>query len=146
MENKYYIKDELEIKGELRNLSLISKFITDLMEKSSIDQRIIYHTQMAVDEACANIIIHGNPEMGKIKINYCLLQQNKTPGQITIKIQDHGMKLDIDTIPEPDINTTLENRKIGGLGVFFIKKLMDDIQYSSQNGKNELKLVKYLKK
>lgn len=154
MNEEVVLKKELEIEAKLKNLATISQFIVvilqELDETLKIPDKTIFQIQMAVDEACSNIIIHGYPQkVGKIIISIHIIHfdennlRNKT--KIIIKIIDNGKKWDINEIPPADIKSDLEIREIGGLGVFFMKKFIDQIKYSSKNGLNELKLIKFIK-
>jgi anti-sigma regulatory factor (Ser/Thr protein kinase) len=128
---------ELEIEGKLENLSLIGEFIGDTMRSFGLDNHKIFDVQMAVDEACTNIIEYGyTEEVGMIDI-ICL----KRGVDIMVIIKDEGKQFDPTTVQPPDLNASLEERKTGGLGIYFMKKLMDEVKYEFKDGKNVLTMV-----
>jgi len=128
---------ELEIEGKLENLSLIGDFIGDTMRSFGLDNHKIFDVQMAVDEACTNIIEYGYAnEVGMIDIA-C---QRKGDGIIVV-IKDRGKPFDPTSVQPPDLNASLEERKAGGLGIYFIKTLMDEVRYEFKEGKNVLTMV-----
>lgn len=128
---------ELEIEGKLENLSLIGDFIGDTMRSFGLDNHKIFDVQMAVDEACTNIIEYGyTEEVGMIDI-ICL----KRGVDIMVIIKDEGKQFDPTTVQPPDLNASLEERKTGGLGIYFMKKLMDEVKYEFKDGKNVLTMV-----
>lgn len=128
---------ELEIEGKLENLSLIGDFIGDTMRSFGLDNHKIFDVQMAVDEACTNIIEYGyTEEVGMIDI-ICL----RRGGDIMVIIKDEGKQFDPTTVQPPDLNASLEERKTGGLGIYFMKKLMDEVKYEFKDGKNVLTMV-----
>ena len=131
------MRDELKIEGKLENLSLIGDFIGDSMREFGLDNRKIFNVQMAVDEACTNIIEYGYAnEVGTIDIA-CWRKGE----EIVVVIKDEGKPFDPTTVQPPDLNTSLEERKAGGLGIYFMKKLMDEGRYEFKEGKNVLTMV-----
>jgi len=128
---------ELEIEGKLENLSLIGDFIGDTMRSFGLDNHKIFDVQMAVDEACTNIIEYGyTEEVGMIDIIFL-----KRGVDIMVIIKDEGKQFDPTTVQPPDLNASLEERKTGGLGIYFMKKLMDEVKYEFKDGKNVLTMV-----
>ena len=127
--------------GNFRSLAPISDFIVAQAEEAGFSPNDVYAIQTAVDEACANIIDHayGGENIGDIQISVKTLKNG-----LQIVLQDKGVAFDPDEVPEPDTSSPLEIRKERGLGVFFMRKLMDDVkfQFSSQRG-NTLTLIKY---
>ncbi|MCJ7694581.1 MAG: ATP-binding protein, partial [Anaerolineaceae bacterium] len=101
-----------------------------------------YAIQMAVDEACSNIIDHA---YGAEDLGYIEVQIDKLKTSIKITITDDGKPFDPAAVPIPDLNSPLELRKERGLGVFFMRKLMDKVDYDFSN-RNQNKLVMIKKK
>ena len=127
--------------GNYKNLAIISDFIVEQAEHVGFSPSEVYAIQTAVDEACANIIDHayGEEDVGEIEIK----TKSVTNG-LRIVIKDEGKPFNPDEIPNPDITSPLEIRKERGLGVFFIRKLMDVAIFDfSQSKGNTLTLVKY---
>ena len=102
-----------------------------------LDEEIL-DTQLAVEEAITNVIVHGYERVtGKIVITFRI-----THGLAEVQIEDCAPPFNPLSLPEPDITENIEDRKIGGLGVFLIRQVMDDIVYRYENRKNILVLVK----
>lgn len=124
-----------------KSLAIISQFIVNIAAEAGFTPSEVYAIQTAVDEACSNIIDHayGEEDLGDIQIS---VEQFENKLQITLI--DQGDAFAPDDIPEPDISSPLELRKERGLGVFFIRNLMDkvDFEFSETKG-NILTLVKY---
>lgn len=127
--------------GNFKSLEPISEFIVRQAEKAGFSAKDVYAIQTAVDEACSNIIDHayGGENFGEIDI---IVKENKE--DLRIIIFDQGKPFDPDDIPDPDITSPLEIRKERGLGIFFMKKLMDRVifEFSPSQG-NKLTLVKF---
>ncbi|MDP3396153.1 MAG: ATP-binding protein [Methanoregula sp.] len=98
----------------------------------------ILDSQLAVEEAITNVIVHGyEKKAGKIVIT-CRI----THGFAEVQIEDSAPPFNPLSIPNPDISVNIEERKIGGLGIFLIRQVMDDIVYRYEDGKNILVMVK----
>lgn len=135
---KYQFKLDIEAKSE--NLEVIWDFITDSMKKFGLNDRKIFDIQMAVDEACTNIIEHGyREETNNIRI-ICIKKDKK----IMVIIKDKGKPFDPASVQPPNLNTSLEEREMGGLGIYFMKKLMDEVIYESKDGENVLTMIKFI--
>jgi serine/threonine-protein kinase RsbW len=127
--------------GNFESLAPVSNFIVDQAEKAGFSPRDVYAIQTAVDEACANIIDHayGGENIGTIEINVMQIKNG-----IRIILKDTGKPFNPDEVPEPDISSPLEVRKERGLGIFFMRQLMDSVDFTfSQSHGNTLTLVKY---
>jgi len=140
--SKHILKKEIIVKSSTENLIQIRKFTESVAQESGFTEDEIGKIILAVDEACTNIIKHAykySPE-GEIKITITF-DSNK----LVISIVDHGNHFDPNVIPEPDIKEYYKQKKSGGLGMFLIKKLMDEVVYSTTTGnKNQVTLIKYL--
>jgi anti-sigma regulatory factor (Ser/Thr protein kinase) len=140
MENTF----KLTVDSKLENLSVIDQFIEDTMRLLQIDSpKNVHAFQLSVDEACTNVIEHAYAynSAGQITIS-CTL----TGEEFTVTIEDNGAPFDPTTTPEPDVNLGLDERKAGGLGIYFMKKLMDKVKYVRVDDKNLLTLTKNIKK
>lgn len=124
-----------------KNLATISQFIIEQAEEAGFSPSDVYAIQTAVDEACSNIIDHayGGENLGYIKVKV-----KEFKNKIHIIIIDQGIPFDPEDIPEPDITSPLEIRKERGLGIFFMRNLMDDVQFEfSATEGNTLTMVKH---
>jgi len=101
----------------------------------------IYNIQLASDEAASNIIEHAyeNISDGVLEIS-CGLKGDV----ITIILVDHGESFDPSHVPAPNVNADLSERQIGGLGLYLMRKLMDEVRYEAdaKNNRNTLTLIK----
>jgi serine/threonine-protein kinase RsbW len=131
--------------GRHESLSEISAFVTEAAEAAGLPPKTVYEVQLAVDEACSNIIDHAYGGEGEGDIE-CTC--HVTEDGLTVKLRDHGESFDPESISSPDLHADLEERTTGGLGLYFIRKLMDDVDFEFQeaDGANLLTLVKYREK
>ena len=126
--------------AELENLKSMIKFIREGAERQGFDEKESNQIQTASEEALVNIINYAYPDKeGNIEINYDASDSKRS----VIEIIDRGIPFDPLTLPKPDVNAPIEDRKIGGLGIYMMRKLMDKVNYKREQGKNILTLVKF---
>jgi serine/threonine-protein kinase RsbW len=135
----------LTVPGRYESLVQVSDFVTAAARDAGWDENEIFHVQVAVDEACSNVIEHayGPDQPGEVTLTCCVAGQ----GDLVITIHDHGRPFDPAAIPEPPIGADLENLPEGGLGLYFMRKLMDQVtfRFDRERG-NELTMVKRRRK
>jgi len=121
-------------------LNDMREFVRQAAFDAGLDAKQIYAVQLATDEACTNIIEHAyeGRENEQIEIT-CNVQDD---GLIII-LRDHGKSFDPDAVGEPNLTADLSNRQLGGLGVYMIRRLMDEIHFeSSPESGNILTMLK----
>ena len=125
--------------GRFDSLAAISEFTRRAAEAAGFDDAAIYQVQLAADEACTNIIEHayGGEGLGEIE---CTIQIESTG--LTLTFRDKGRPFDPTCVPQPNIRAALEDRESGGLGVFLIHRLMDEVHFDCADSGNALTLVK----
>ncbi|MBN1191788.1 MAG: ATP-binding protein [Dehalococcoidales bacterium] len=122
-------KNELVLESTKDNLPVISDFVEETLSSFKADPAIVFKVQLAIDEACTNVINYaygGNAGYMKIVLE-------RADNDILITINDKGQPFDPTRAPSPDLTPDLEERKIGGLGIYFIKQIMDEVRYSYDN-------------
>lgn len=126
--------------GRFSSLNEIRNYYTQAAKEAQLDNQSIYDIQLAVDEAAANIIDHayGGEDKGEIECSYYA-----QPGKLEVIMRDHGEPFDPGKIKSPDLESDISHRKQGGLGLHFMKSLMDSVEFSfNGQGGNILKMVK----
>lgn len=133
---------KLHVDAKLENLSQIADFVTESARKFDLDERSIFQLQLATDEVASNIILHGyTHDTGQIHLS-CWREDQK----IKIRIEDRGEPFNPLLVDTPNLNTSLEERSPGGLGIHFLKTLTSSVDYEFKNGKNRLTISKDLTK
>jgi anti-sigma regulatory factor (Ser/Thr protein kinase) len=114
-------------------LDEIREFVGEVARKNGFTAKEVYNIQLATDEAASNIIEHAYEGVanGLLEIS-CGCRSNI----ITIVLVDHGESFDPSGVPVPDLKADLSDRKIGGLGLFLMRKLMDEVHYIAEPKKN----------
>ncbi len=106
-----------------------------------MDADRLYDVQLAVDEACTNIITHGYAGMDPGSI---ILDLETDPGKVTVSLTDFGHSFEPDDTAVPDLNAPTEVRELGGFGLFFIRQSVDGMEYRVTEDGNTMILTKYL--
>ena len=128
----------LVFQSNLQEIPHVSDVLDILMRGQGFSEEEILDTQLSVEEAVTNIILHGYQEKpGEISIKFSISDK-----ALKIRIEDLAPAFDPLNVPDPDLSADVISRKIGSLGVFLMKKVMDELSYEYNEGKNILTLVK----
>jgi serine/threonine-protein kinase RsbW len=134
---------KLTVKSKTENLSAIRDFVSSYVAEAGIAQDVIENIILAVDEACTNIIKHAYHSVPDGEI---IIKLKTTGSKLIVSITDFGNSFAPEKIPEPDLQKYYRQRRVGGLGMYLMKTLMDDVKYNSVPGKfNEVLLSKNIK-
>ena len=133
---------ELTIEATTENIDAVTDFVNSQLEELDCSLKIQSQVDIAIDELFGNIAHYAyNPETG-----YATVQVEVTEEPLTVVITfiDDGVPYDPLAKDEPDTSLSAEERQIGGLGIYMVKKTMDDISYEYKDGRNILKIRKNL--
>ena len=127
----------LRLPAKLENLKRFKESVAGCARAQGFDQKRIYEIELAVEETLVNIFNYAYPETpGDIEIN-CKLEN----GRFIIEIIDSGIPFDMTSLTDPDLTADVEERKIGGLGIFLVKKMVDEVRYRREKDRNILNLI-----
>jgi anti-sigma regulatory factor (Ser/Thr protein kinase) len=129
----------VQFSASFEYLDEIREFVGDIARAGGFSDKDVYNIQLAADEAASNIIEHAYEGVGNGVLE---LSCGIRDGAITIIMVDHGESFDPSAIPLPDLKADLSERKIGGLGIFLMRKLMDEVRYESKKTGNVLTMIK----
>lgn len=129
--------------AELDSLQVFRGFITECCAHYNIPGDVVFELKLAVDEACTNIITHGYRGMdpGSIILSFRIEAE-----RILVQITDFGRVFEPEDAAQPDVQAALEDRELGGLGLYLIYQTMDNIDYHASEDGNTLTFTKFLKK
>ena len=131
---------ELVIDAVTENLDAVMGFITEQLEAVDCSMKALMQIEVAVEELFVNIAHYAYaPKTGTATI-----QTEINADNADITFIDSGMQYDPLAKPDPDVSLPASERQIGGLGIFMVKKSMDDMRYEYRNGKNILTITKKL--
>ena len=130
----------LLIATELDELRKVNAAIEELAEEESWSPDVTFQIGLAVEELGVNIVNYGHDDDQAHEIKIVISSEDEA---ITIEIEDDGHAFNpLVDAPEPDLNAAIEDRTVGGLGIHFVRTMMDEVHYQRQQNKNCLTLVK----
>ena len=129
------------LKNDIAELEKLSMVLEEFFEENGIAPSVLFQVNLALDELVTNIISYGYPDSS---VHEIIIELSFTCNTLVIILSDDGSPFNPMGIPEPDINQSLEEREIGGLGIHFVRKTMDSLTYQRVNGCNVLSLTKVL--
>lgn len=129
---------QIKLPANLENLPLLIESVSMCAKKQGFNPAKVTEIEIALEEALVNIINYAyQNNIGDIKVT-CFLDDDS---RFTIVIEDTGAHFDVLSIDQPNLTSKISERKVGGLGIFFIKKLMDKVFYQRKENKNILTLI-----
>ena len=133
---------ELTIAAKIENIEAVTDFVNEQLEALDCPMKAQMQIDIAIDELFGNIAHYAyNPEIGKATVRVEVIED---PLAVTITFIDNGVPYDPLAKADPDTTLSAEEREIGGLGIYMVKKTMDDITYEYKDGQNILAIKKKL--
>jgi len=133
--------NSLTLDATLEALSSISDFVVERARAAGLDEHAVWEVQLAVDEAATNVIQHSYAE----HVGTLTVQAETVDGELRITLRDRGVPFNPLEVPEPDLESPLEERKTGGLGLYLMRKLMDSVDWHFGDGENVLTMTKRIR-
>ena len=133
---------EITVAADVNNLETITAFVDECLEQIDCPLRIQTQLDIAVDELFSNIAYYAyQPGTGEATVR---LEITEEPASVILTFIDGGTPYDPLSHADPDTTLSAEQRQIGGLGIYMVKKSMDEVSYQYMDGKNVLKIRKNL--
>lgn len=131
----------IQLANRLSELDRLHAFFDELGHRSSWAEKLKWDLTLSCEELLTNTISYGFPQGGEHVIS---LAVHEEPGWIELRVEDAGIPFNPFDQDEPDISLSVEERDIGGLGIFFVKRIMNEVRYERTNTGNRLILRKML--
>jgi serine/threonine-protein kinase RsbW len=129
-----------KLSASTENLSLVRNFVSSQAKKHGFTEGQINDIRLAVDEACTNVIKHAYSYDDTKDFNIDL---NFNRNGVSIEIIDFGIGFDPTKYEVPNLQERIKQKKRGGVGIFLIQSLMDELSYDSDGDKNVIRMIKY---
>lgn len=131
----------LILQNQLAELQRVAGIVSELGQKQHLSDELVFDINLVLEEIISNIILYGyeDEEMHQIEVE---LRYNGQELELTI--QDDAKAFNPLEAPDPDLDLPLEDRPIGGLGIYLTRSLMDELSYQRTQGKNVLTVGKYI--
>lgn len=143
-ETEYTLAASIVINADTRYLEIIGDFIRKNAKIAGFDDMEARSVELALDEMVSNSIIHGytNISRGEIRVKVFIIDNG-----MKVVLEEAGKEFDPFSLDEPDLDASLSERKIGGLGLFIVKQIMDEIYYESTDDRlKKFTLIKWVDK
>lgn len=133
---------ELNVEATIENLAKVFNFLQDSLEKAEVPPKVKRQIKLCVEELYMNITHYAyNPNTGPACIAVNIVN-NQVPSRVVISFTDEGKPYDPLAKEDPDIELGLDDRPIGGLGIYLVKTTMDKVEYERKDDKNILTIEK----
>lgn len=119
-------------------LELIGQYVSFIAARVGFGPSDVAQIRLAVDEACANVVLHVAGGADAVFTVVC----EEDHQRLTVRVQDPGPPFDLAAVPKPDLDAPVERRKVGGLGIYLMRRVMDEVSLRECEGGKELVLVK----
>lgn len=130
----------IELKNELSEIARLGSFIEKVGEDNNLPPDTILALLLASDELVTNVIMYGCTDAREHQI---VVSLECTESSVHLIIADDGIQFDPLAAPDADTSLPLEEKKIGGLGIHLVKKMMNEVAYRYQDNKNIMSMKKY---
>lgn len=131
---------EITVPATVENIGVVTEFVDEQLEELNCPMKAQTQIDIAIDELFGNIAHYAyHPEKGQATVR---VEVENNPLSVIITFMDGGTPFDPLKKDDPDVTLSVDERAIGGLGIFLVKKNMDDISYEYKNGQNILRIRK----
>jgi sigma-B regulation protein RsbU (phosphoserine phosphatase) len=134
-------EQSLQIVAIMENVEKACEFVANFARNLGFSDEMVHRCWVSVDEVCANVIEHGYKENGKYHVIDVTCRAYSD--HLIIIFMDDAQPFNPLTKEDPDPKAPLEDREVGGWGIFFVKKFMDNVTYQYHDNRNQLTLEKY---
>jgi anti-sigma regulatory factor (Ser/Thr protein kinase) len=128
-----------EIKNDMAEIARVTSRIEEFGKRQQLPKEFVFQFVLAFDELLTNIISYGFLDGGSHKITASMAFEGD---RLEAEIVDDGIAFNPLARPTPDLDASVEERKVGGLGIHFVRTVMDSVHYRRQDGHNHLKMMK----
>ncbi len=129
----------LKVHCEKTRLKDIRDFVSEKLKTFTTDEVEINQLVLAVDEVCANLIIHSNACNARESIS---LEVEVDKSGVTFEITDNGVKFDFSKYQEPSLEQVVREKRKGGIGLMLVNRIMDKVEFQTQKKNNKCVLYK----
>ena len=130
---------QLVLGNRVEEIPCLAEFVETICESAGVSHSLMMNLDLALEEAVTNVMLYAYPEgtAGQVEV-----ESMSEDGLLTFQIRDAGAPFDPTQQADADVTLGVQERPIGGLGIFLVRQIMDEVRYERKNDKNVLTLVK----
>ena len=129
----------IRLSNDVQEIPLLNAFVDEICEFNGLDEMITMQMNLAIEEAVVNVMNYAYPEGTKGYVDITAMSDDEC---LQFVISDSGKPFDPTTKEEVDTTLPVDERRIGGLGIFLVRRMMDNVEYEYKDGQNILTLRK----
>jgi serine/threonine-protein kinase RsbW len=133
------MRKEITIKNEVNELENVARFVEEIGEELGLGMELQMNLNLVMEEMVSNIIFYAYPEGTQASIELMAESDGK---ELTFVLSDQGREFDPTVMDEADVDTNPADRELGGMGIFIVKNIMNQVTYQRLEGKNLLTMKK----
>jgi anti-sigma regulatory factor (Ser/Thr protein kinase) len=133
------MKRNTSVTSEAAQLPVLTQFLREFWSAADLPPAETVTFELALEEIFMNVVMHGSPVGPVPRVEVSLALRD---GCLTLMIEDDGPSFDPLSLPAPDVTVSLEERRVGGLGVYLVRQMMDTVGYQRLGGRNQLSMSK----
>jgi anti-sigma regulatory factor (Ser/Thr protein kinase) len=125
--------ETLRLPATMESLELFRRFVLGRLQRLNMAQEVVFKIELVLEEALTNVVHYAYPEAkGEVEVS-CALEHNK---RFCLCVKDWGLPFNPLERPDPEMCEEISERQVGGLGIYLIRHLVDELQYQRQEGEN----------
>ena len=130
---------QLTLPNDVVEIPRLHRFVQTVSEHAQLDHALAMNLNLALEEVVSNVILYAYPEgtEGQVDVRAVVWKD-----RIDFTVTDCGVPFDPTALPDPDLQADVKERPVGGLGIYLVKRIMDDVSYVRENGRNILSMTK----
>jgi serine/threonine-protein kinase RsbW len=136
------MEKEIRIKNQIGELERIAQFIEEICEELGLDMELQMNLNLVIEEMVTNVIFYAYPKDVDEEIELLVKSDGQT---LTIVLSDKGMEFDPTAREDANTDVNPAERDLGGMGIFIVKNIMNEVTYQRLDGKNLLTMTKGIK-
>lgn len=135
--------DEISVRiaNDLSELERLAGVVEEFCERNGLEAKLVFNLNLVLDEIVTNTVSYGYDDAAPHVIDVVLRREG---GMLTLVVEDDARAFDPLEAPEPDLDASLEDRRVGGLGVHLVRTLMDTVDYDRVADRNRLVMTKLI--
>ena len=133
------MKRHIAVPSDAAQLPVLTHFLQEFWSDAGLPPAETMTFELALEESFMNVVMHGSPAGRVPRVEMSLALRD---GCLTMIIEDDGPSFDPLSLAAPDVTASLEERRVGGLGVYLVRQMMDAVSYQRLRGHNQLSMTK----